>query len=770
MNKNIHGLDDKTQYLKLGRYLLGYPWLVVSITLCVVLFASIGITGFKFNNDYRVFFSQDNPNLQAFAAIQNTFNKSDNILFVIQSDKKDIFNKDTLMAISQLTKAAWQLPYSSRVDSITNFQHTIAENDEFIIKDLVKDTDILNNDTIDVIKKIALNEPALVNHFISKSGSVATVNVTVQLPDSNLLETIDLVTEARNIVGDIEAIYPDLKLYLNGIVILNNALYESAVYDSKTLVPIILVIVIMVAFVCLRSITVVFGVLLVIVFSIFPALGLFSWFDGQFTSTSSACPVIILTVAVADSIHFLVTMLKNMREGSSKKKAIQLSLDANLQPILLTNSTTMLGFLTMNFSDSPPIRELGNLSALGVLFACILTISFLPALMAILPIKMKQKKDTKLLFIGRLTPFVIRNYKFLFVANTLIAAIFLFFVSNNELNDDFAKYFDQTVEFRQGIDFLNKNMEGGNTIELSIHATEKGGINEPIFLEKIELFSTWLKKQPGIVSVKSITDTIKKLNRDMHNNDSFWYKIPENRNLVAQYLLMYEMSLPYGLGLDEQISMDKSAIRVFATLNKLDTNQLLEMESKINDWLFENLNGYKVEISSASLMFAHIAKSNATNMFVGTTLELSLISLILMITFRSVRLGLISLIPNLVPVGIAFGIWGLIDGQVSMGISVVASICFGIVVDDTIHFMSKYHLGRSKLGLNRQESISYASRMVSESLWITTIILVSGFTVLSFSHFSVNSGLGILCAITISIALFMDLLFLPTLLILFDKK
>jgi predicted RND superfamily exporter protein len=755
---------------QLGRFVTHHPWWIILLTVAIIFASSAGIKNLNFNNNYRAYFSAENPQLLAFEAVQKTYSKSDNVLFIVKPADGDVFNPNVLQAIKQLTKAAWQLPFSSRVDSITNFQHTVAKDDELIVTDLVSDPALLTKDQILTIKQTALNEPLLVNRLISKTGHVSGVNVTLQLPDKNPMEVVDVATKARKMTSEIEATFPGIKVYLTGVVMMNNAFVESALNDNKTIMPIMYGIVIIVAFLSLRSMTAVLSVVLLIVFSITSALGVFSWFDGLITPPSAVSPTIILTIAVADSIHLLATMLHNMRMGHEKKQAIQESLRTNLQPILLTNLTTMVGFLTMNFSDAPPLRDLGNIAALGVAFACILTISFLPAIMTLLPVRVKPKDDKGTSVMNRLALFVIRHRKALLVTNALFAVVLTCFASKNELNDDFVKYFDETVEFRQATDFLNKNMGGIYTIEFSIHANEEGGINEPVFLQKIEQFSTWLKLQPEVINVSTITDTFKRLNKNMHGDDPAWYKLPDRRDLAAQYLLMYEMSLPYGLDLNNQINVDKSGTRVIATLDRNSSNQMLEVESRINGWLHQNMPETKTEAASPGLMFAHIGKRNTSNMILGSSFELALISFILIVAFRSLRLGLISLIPNLVPAGVAFGIWGLIDGQIGLGISVVASITFGIILDDTIHFISKYRLGRIELGLNSQDAVYYASSSVGEALWMTSIILVSGFIVLSFSHFTVNSGMGLLSAITISIALFMDLLFLPPLLMSLDKK
>ena len=224
------------------------------------------------------------------------------------------------------------------------------------------------------------------------------------------------------------------------------------------------------------------------------------------------------------------------------------------------------------------------------------------------------------------------------------------------------------------------------------------------------------------------------------------------------------MSLPYGLDLNDQIDVDKSATRLTVTFENLHTEEILEIERKISVWLAENNPEIAFSAGSATLMFAHIGKRNVQSMLFGTTVALIFISFILMLALRSFRVGFISLAPNLLPAGIAFGIWGLMVGQVGMSLSVVTGMTLGIVVDDTVHFLSKYLRARREKGLNTEEAIRYAFNTVGVALWVTSLVLVAGFVVLAQSHFALNAHMGAMTALTIAVALIMDFLFLPPLL------
>ncbi|RLD02728.1 MAG: RND transporter, partial [Chloroflexota bacterium] len=222
--------------------------------------------------------------------------------------------------------------------------------------------------------------------------------------------------------------------------------------------------------------------------------------------------------------------------------------------------------------------------------------------------------------------------------------------------------------------------------------------------------------------------------------------------------------------LNDQIDIDKAATRVSITFETLHTEEILAEEQKFSAWLRENAPKIEFTAASSTMMFAHIGKRNVQSMLVGTSLALVLISFILIIALRSRRIGLISLAPNLIPAGMAFGIWGLWVGEVGMSLSVVAGMTLGIVVDDTVHFLSKYLRARREKGLNEIEAVRYAFNTVGVALWVTSLVLVAGFIVLAQSHFALNSNMGTMAAITIAIALIMDFLFLPPLLMKLEEN
>ena len=750
--------------------LLRKPKTIVFFVIVITLLSGLGLKNLEFTSDYRVFFSEDNPELRAFEAMQDIYTKTDNVLIVVATPSGNGFNQETLTLIDELTELSWHIPYSTRVDSITNYQHTVTEQEDLIVGNLYDAEQVLTAEKVAEIKAVALSEPLLVNRLVSPTGHVFGVNTTIQLPGKSISEVGEVAQYARKIVEDIAQQYPDHKLYLTGIAMMNNAFSESAIGDIMTLVPTMFITIIVVLSLLLRSISATFAVVVMIMASIIISMGIMGWYGLKLTSASAVAPTIISTMAVADAVHILVTFLYNIHQGMRKIPAIKNSLQINFMPILITSVTTAIGFLSMNLSDVPPFHDLGNTVAIGVIAAFFLSITLLPVLILLLPIKGTPSVKKRSVMMNVIADKVIVHRSIILVVTSLTAILLMMFISHNQLDDQFVEYFDETIDFRSATDFSSENLSGIYTLQYSLIQGETGGISEPSFLEGMARFVSWLREQPEVMHVQSVSDTYKRLNKNMHYDDPDYYVLPEQREIAAQYLLLYELSLPYGLDMNDQIDIDKSQTRISITIKNLPTEKILELEQRITGWANTHLKDITFTNASPALMFAHIGKRNVGGMLMGTTMALILVSFVLVLALRSMRLGLISLAPNLLPAGMAFGIWGICVGQVGLSLSVVAGMTLGIVVDDTVHFLSKYIHARRDKGFDAQKAVRYSFNTVGIALWITSLVLVMGFLVLGQSHFSLNADMGIMAALTIGIALIMDFLFLPALLMHIEGK
>lgn len=425
----------------------------------------------------------------------------------------------------------------------------------------------------------------------------------------------------------------------------------------------------------------------------------------------------------------------------------------------------------MNFSDAPPFHDLGNIVAMGVMIAFALSVTFLPALMMILPDSHRVRETASSRAMTNFAEFVIANRKRLLLGMGIGCLLVISFVPKNELNDDFVKYFSEKIEFRRDADFASENLSGLYMVDYSLKSGLDGGVSDPDFQANVEKFADWYLAQPEVIHVNVLSDTFKRLNKSMHGDDQSWYKLPEQRELAAQYLLLYEMSLPYGLDLNNQINIDKSATRMTVMLHNMTTKTVLALEDRAQQWLKDNVQiSMQNEGASPTIMFSHISGRNIRSMLVGTTVALLLISIILIFALKSFKIGLISLIPNLIPAALAFGVWGIAVGQVGLALSVVTGMTLGIVVDDTVHFLSKYLRARREKGLDAEDAVRYAFNTVGLALVVTSIVLIAGFFVLTFSAFQLNSNMAFMTAVTIIFAIIADFLLLPPLLMALDAK
>ncbi|EHH2471604.1 MMPL family transporter [Vibrio vulnificus] len=743
-------------------------WTLI-ISLIAIVATAMGAKNLYFRGDYNIFFDGSNAQLQAFDEIQTTFAKTDNIALVLAPKSGDVFDQRTLTQIQEMTEQAWQVPYSSRVDSLANYQHTEAVDDDLLVEDLLYQSYPLTAERIAKVRAVAMSEPLLVNTLVSEKGDVAVINITMQMPGvDETAEVNEVVAYVEQMLSHYRAVYPDVTIYKAGIIAMNHSFAMAAQNDSATLVPTMLLVILVFLTLMLRSFLSVLATLVVIIGAIVATLGIVGW-AGMFLHVASVnVPTLIMTLAVADCVHVIASMRHFMRQGMPKSQAIHRSVTLNFVPIIITSVTTAIGFLMMNMSDSPVLRDFGNLSALGVMIACVLSVSLLPALLNLLPVRFSAKQAAKSSDImDKLADLVVHRRNVLLPLSIVVIAGSAALIPYNKVNDESVKYFDTSSEFRQAADFMEQRIGGMTTMSIAIKTHQSQGIASPEFLEVLGEFTRWLREQPETDHVASLSDIYKRLNKNMHGDDSAYYALPAERELAAQYLLLYEMSLPFGLDLNNQVNVDKSSVKLQLTVKNLGSVELVALEERIYQWFASHAPRYQVVASSPSLMFAHIGETNMASMLSTLPITLILISALMIFALRSWRLGVISLVPNIAPAVIGFGLWALISGEINLGLSVVVTLTLGIVVDDAVHFLAKYQHAR-KEGQNAEQAVRYAFHTVGRALWITTVVLVAGFSVLAMSQFRLNSDMGQLSAIVIFVALVIDFVLLPSLLMRFD--
>ena len=755
-----------------GRFLVRYRWPVLVLCLLATFACAAGTRHLTDNPDSRVFFSEDNPQLKALERFENTYSRNENVVYVLAPRDGDVFSPRTMEAIDWLTEATWQTPYSQRVDSITNFQWTRADGDDLVVSDMYPGAGRASDADLETARAVVLDRPTLVNRLVDEEGSVTSVNVTVVLPN----EDVDTMTQReRDAVPEIVAFtraraaefreaYPDIDLYLTGSVMFSIAFSEVPQQDMATRFPIMVLLILLIVGVSVRSVLWTVVALVSVVLTVVATLGVAGWLGVILNAGTSGAPIIILTLAIAHSVHVMVTCEQQLREGFSKHDAIVESLRVNLPPVFVTSATTAIGFLSLNFSDAPPFRLLGNMVAGGVMIAFVLSLTLVPAAMAVLPARRRRGGRLAAHAMTGFSEFVIARRGILIWVSGAVIALLAIGTTRITLDDDFVKYFDDSFPIRIASDFAQERLTGLNVLEYSVPAGREGGVSDPEFLAHLERFAEWLRAQPNVRHVYALTDIVKRLNENLHGDDPAFYALPDSADLAAQYLLLYELSLPLGLDLNSTIDVGKSATRVSASVVDMSSAEMRDLNARAEAWLAENAPALQTQGTGLSLMFSFISERNIEAMLFGSLLALVLISFVLIVALRSVKVGLVSLVPNLFPAAMAFGLWGYLVGEVGLAIAFAAAVTLGIVVDDTVHFLSKYLRARREEGMDPVAATRYAFKTVGMALWVTSTCLVAGFLVMATSGFKVNADLALLSAVTISFALAADFLFLPPLL------
>ena len=751
--------------------ILRHPKRVILLTLLAALTLAVGMGRLSFTNEFRVYFSNDNPQLAALERMEADYGKQDAVFYYVRNPQGDLFNEEYLSLIHDLTEAGWLLPYAERVNSITNFQHTEARGDDLSTHYILRDKADLSTQKIAWIKQVILNEPTLVDNAIARDGSATGVAIRLRLPDDNKKAPDEAVKAARELQTKMRAAYPDALILLAGSATSGVVLGEAVAQDMESLVGLSYAILILGLIILLRSTMGMIITVLLVTFAIVATMGTYGWMGATLTPVAGWVPSIVMTIAVADAVHILISYYHALNEGLSRDDAIREAMRINLNPVFITSLTTIIGVLCLNFSDSPPYRDLGNMVALGVFYAWLLSMTLLPAILAAFPVGRAREQDFRIRIIDKVADFVITRRKVLLIVTVLWTALAALFVPRNELTERWHEYFDDSFEQRRTIDEINQRVSGVHGIRYLLDTGEDNGIHDPRYLQTLEAFADWLRAQPGVAHVSSIADVHKRINKNMHGGDPAWYRLPEERTLAAQYFLLYEMGLPPELNMDDTVNYNRSGSLFRVLIHKTHSEAILDLDNRARAWLQQNAGDIQFsEGTGMDIIFGYINHRNIRQLLKGTLLALVLISFVLIFALRSVRLGLISLVPNLIPATLAYGTWGLLIGRVDLSASVVICMSLGIVVDDTVHFLSKYLRARREKDLDIEQAIRYAFRTVGVALTITTIVLVAGFLVLVSSHLSPTWISGLLMAITLSYALLADFFFLPPLLMMLDRR
>jgi predicted RND superfamily exporter protein len=763
-----NGLEEKFSQV-VAEFLVKYRSVLFAVTVLVLAGLVFGAKDLTLDTDGRVFMGDENPDKIAMSQFEDEYVKDDNLALLIKAPLgEDIFSPRMVKITAELTEALWLLPHVRLVNSITNLPAITGTVDGLDVRDLVETPSTASLQDLATARAYAVSKQTVVNTMIDKAATVTAVTVLFRLPGvDQAVEIPQIMFEFADIIAPYEAAHPDVGFMATGSVPVGLAFSAASQSDGTTLVPLMFLCLVATVMLLLRMYSS-FVPLMVVSFSCaLAAVGALGWSGVPMNSATAAGPLMIIALAIASTVHVLSSTRQTMLVSENRVTWVETALSEHGFAICIACLTTALGFLSLNFSISPAFQQLGNMVAFGMVAICVLTFTMLPAIICWLPVRRSQSTADIERQIMRLAEFVIARRKALLLGFPVVFIVALFGLTKLTFEDDFLRYFDKRFDVRQATDAYENAIGGLNALEYPIETGIESGINSIEFLVHLDAFVIFLRAQPEVSNVRSISDTIKQLNQSMNGDDPAFYKIPENDALASQYLFLYELSLGYGSDLTDQINVDRSGTRITVFVPNTSTSKLRILDAKIQDWFEENAPELKTAVTGQTFVYTMISTRDVPSMFKGTLLALVGISFLLLPLLQNLKLGVLTLIPNLLPALVAFGLWGHFIGDITLAVSVVVAMTLGIVVDDTVHFMLSYSKHRRR-GQSAEQAVRSAFGSVGMAITVTTIALVIGFGILSLSGFAVNRDMGRLSAITVFLALVIDLMFLPPLLMWLD--
>lgn len=754
---------------KIAGFLVYRPWvsLLIGILLCAGL--SAGMAKLKSDFSYRIWFKNDNPYLVEFDKFERLFGNDENIAIIVHSEN-GIFDEESIKFIQLLTRELWKVPEVIRVDSLTNYNWTDVYEDEIVVEPLfAEDASITPEDIASKYNKVMKDE-LLPGYLISKDGKTSIIYGPLQ-PAINKSPDFKKVTlSARELVEKYKD-HGNHQLYVTGTSAVNYGFEELGQQDMGKVMPVVLGMMLLFLLMSFRRFSATLLPFVVITAVILMTLGASGFIGLQFNNLTSAVTPILIAITIACTVHLLFTFFSARQAGYDRKQAAVISVEKNFFPILLTELTTMIGFLSNGASDVVPLTHMGYMAAIGTLLAWVMTMLLLVPLLSLMPIKVKQKVDK----VGLDQPatwavnyvnWVGRNAISIIIVTSLLTIGAVYLSSKNEINSDPLKYFAEDVPVRVADEFAEKHLGGQQAIEIMIDSGAAEGIKDPEFLRKTNEFQQWLDEQPYINKTISLLDILKDTNRALNGGRQEAYALPTTSEWAAQEIFVYTMSMPQGMDLNNRMTVDNRSLRLTALSSLHDSNTTLAEIERIENKAKEI--GIDAQVTGKMLL-GHSINPLIVNSFLSSiAIAFTLIAIFLCVVFRSVKLGLLSMVPNVIPLFFGAATMSILNKPLDVGTVLVASTCLGIAVDDTIHFMTDYYR-KIRLGYEANIALAQVFTHTGPGMLIITLVLVTGFGSFVLGSFTPNINFGILTAVILSVAMAIEVLLVPAALLIRKK-
>jgi predicted RND superfamily exporter protein len=774
-------------FAAVGTWSYDHRWIVLLASFAVCGLAGYLASGARIDNSVAAFFDTDDPAYGAYLRYREDF-ESDEIGYIVYRAEGGAWDLGVMRQIEQLTRALEdEVPFVKEVTSLSNVEFMEgAPPDDILVYDLLTEFPE-SQEELFVIRDKVMKKPIYVGGLVSADTELGAVIVEMSRSSVDSVEQIRLDPDGGDGLGNlypqvsfeaIEAIlqrpeYSGLEFFHTGDVAINATYNTVFIEDDLPLLTAlsVLVIALSLALVFRRPIGVIGPFLVVMVAGAVSigAIGLIGWdIDFMF----GLMPTLLITVGVADSVHILSEFGIYERRLGNRRDSIRRTLYLVGPPCLLTSLTTAAGFLSLSLSPVKSVAHLAVYSAAGVIAAFIASITILVAFLYFgrrpkpgEPSKKARANERSGLgpALRAVAAFDIRFRNPILIVSAIIFVSSGIGISMLKVDSNFLMEFSEKIPVRRTTQFVDDHMSGTYSIVYVFDSGEDDGIKDPAVLREIERVQREAERHPLVTKTYSVVDLMKDINQSFHNGDPAYYKIPESRELVAQYLLVYEMS--GGEEIRNYLSMDYARATLELRCKMKETSLLEGIVDQIDDRLDEEpLRASTFSVTGIGALWLTFVEYITWSQIQGALIALTVVSLMMIVVFRSVKIGLVSMIPNVAPVLLVLGWMGWTGVYLDYYRLLIAPVAIGIAVDDTIHLMTRYHHEFGRLG-DYKKALYASMDGVGRALFITSAILVLGFLMNVFSVMDGQKSFGILLAGVIAAALVADFLLMPALIL-----
>jgi len=757
----------KIKIMNITKLVVDNPKKTIILLVLISLFFCLFIPRIIFQADIRDMIPADDPVVKDMEETTKIFGSQNILMAVLRSD--NIFTVNTLKKIHQIEEEFSDLPEVDKVTTPLNIN--LIESSEFLITIApIVEHIPENEEEVKKFKEKILMSPTG-KSFVTENGKAALMLITLN-PD------VAGTTRARKLVADMLKIMAERegseKIYLAGESYQNYYIQESITHDLYFLFGIVAFIVILLLYLCFRSIQRTILLVLTILMGIIWVIGLMALIGFPMTMISVAMPAILVAVSSAYGIHILNKHYEIIGKGLGGKEAVLEAMRGMNSPVVMAALTTAAGFLALISSFVIPIRQFGISTAFGVLSAVVISLTFIPAVLVLqkTPIHLKkQHSPGRLAFLLRkMAGFVTKRAKIVLLSAFLLLGVFLLGIPRINIESNPINYFGKDSPVVQAVNIVENEFGGSLRLMIVLDTEKEGGIKEPGILRQMIEIQEYLNSLKHVSNSFSLADLICKINQAFHGGEKSYYAIPDTREAVAQELLLFSMQ--EGSDINSLVSHNFQKALISAQMENVGGKEMEEIIDKINKYLEENFNNngkFRAKLVGMPRIVISLIRKTVSSQMSSIVFSILAVAAIVSLLFTSITAGFICVLPLLFTIGINFGVMGYFGNSLNIATAMISSIAIGIGIDYSIHFLSRYK-EEIKKGKNKVEALVVTAETAGQGIFFNAITLILGFGVLLFSSFRAISTFGYLVSLTMLISSLASLTVIPAILSLISCK